>query len=116
MVELGLLKPGQTDKVLDYFSTYMTHAYPIYDLGYKRKIEAAMRICDPVKNLVTVGRQGLFRYNNMDHSLKMAFLTAKYWGDPNCDRIVRSVATDKEGFEEQSTPPPEVESKRTYSA
>jgi protoporphyrinogen oxidase len=116
VVELGLLKPGQTDKVLDYFSTYMTHAYPIYDLGYKRKIEAAMRICDPVKNLVTVGRQGLFRYNNMDHSLKMAYLTAKYCGDPNCDRIVRSVATEKEGFEEKSTPPPEVESKRTYSA
>jgi len=101
LVELGLLRPDQVDKVLDYFSTYMTHAYPIYDLGYQRKIDAALDLCDRVFNLVTLGRQGLFRYNNMDHSLKMAFTAAASWDDPRLNELVRAVATEQAGFEER---------------
>jgi protoporphyrinogen oxidase len=100
LAELGLLRPNQTGKVLDYFSTYMTHAYPIYDLGYKRRIDTALALCDAVPNLVTLGRQGLFRYNNMDHSLKMAFAAARCWDKPELDREVRAVATEQTGFEE----------------
>jgi protoporphyrinogen oxidase len=110
LVELGLLKPEQTSKIMDYFSTYMTHAYPIYDLEYKRKIDEALKLCDGVTNLVTLGRQGLFRYNNMDHSLKMAFLAVQYWDHPDQKRMIRSVATEQKGFEahDQSSPPAEV--------
>jgi protoporphyrinogen oxidase len=100
LVDLGLLKPERTDAVLDCFSTYLTHAYPVYDLDYRRKIEAALRLCDSVENLVTLGRQGLFRYNNMDQSLKMAFLAARHWGDPELDSRVRAVANERDGFED----------------
>jgi protoporphyrinogen oxidase len=103
LVELGLLRPEQTGQVLDCFSTYMTHAYPVYDLDYKLKIDTALRLCDNVTNLVTLGRQGLFRYNNMDHSLRMAFLAAKHWDDPRLNHRVRAVATEQAGFEDQTT-------------
>jgi protoporphyrinogen oxidase len=101
LVDLGLLRPDQAGKVLDYFSTYMTHAYPIYDLTYKQKIDHALRLCDRVQNLVTIGRQGLFRYNNMDHSLKMGFTAAANWGHPEVRQRIRAVASEQEGFEDQ---------------
>lgn len=105
LVELGLLQPDQTGKVLDYFSTEMTHAYPIYDLDYKRKIDTALALCDRVPNLVTLGRQGLFRYNNMDHSLKMAFIAARHWDQPTLTERIRAVATEQAGFESDDDQP-----------
>jgi len=105
LVELGLLRSDQVGKVLDCFSTYMTHAYPIYDLGYRRRIDTALELCDRVPNLVTLGRQGLFRYNNMDHSLKMAFDAAAHWGDPRINHHIRAVATETTGFEERPAAP-----------
>jgi len=103
VVELGLLKPHQTSKVVDYFSTYMTHAYPIYDLDYKAKIDHAIKLCDRMENLVTLGRQGLFRYNNMDHSLKMAFTAARFWNQPDVQQRIRVVASENENFEDHGT-------------
>jgi len=102
LIELGLLRPEQEGKVLDYFSTEMTHAYPIYDLDYKNKIDHALRLCDRVENLTTLGRQGLFRYNNMDHSLKMAFVCADRWGEDDLNQRVRAVATEQSGFEDHA--------------
>ena len=102
LIELGLLRPEQEGKVLDYFSTEMTHAYPIYDLDYKMKIDHALKLCDQVENLTTLGRQGLFRYNNMDHSLKMAFVCAQHWGRPDMNARVQAVATEQSGFEDQA--------------
>ena len=101
LIELGLLRPEQEGKVLDYFSTEMTHAYPIYDLDYKMKIDHALKLCDQVENLTTLGRQGLFRYNNMDHSLKMAFVCAENWGRADLNTRVQAVATEQSGFEDQ---------------
>jgi protoporphyrinogen oxidase len=109
LVELGLLREEQTSKVLDYFRTEMTHAYPIYDLDYKQKIDHALRLCEQVDNLVTLGRQGLFRYNNMDHSLKMAFTAAKYWDSPDVRARVKAVASEQEGFEDQQTEAADVD-------
>ncbi len=105
LIELGLLRPDQKGKILDYFSTEMTHAYPIYDLDYQQKIDHAVRLCDQVPNLTTLGRQGLFRYNNMDHSLKMAFQCADYWGQPAMKQRIRSVATEQQYLEDEEAEP-----------
>ncbi len=109
VVELGLLRQDQTSKVLDYFTTCMTHAYPIYDLDYRKKIDHAVKLLGQVDNLVPLGRQGLFRYNNMDHSLKMAFTAAKYWGQPDVCKRVRAVASEQSGFEDQGADAADVD-------
>ncbi len=75
LVRLGLLK---SNNVLWYFSSYARHAYPIYYLDYEKNVNKMYFYISKIKNLRCIGRQGLFRYNNMDHSIKMGLLTAEH--------------------------------------
>lgn len=74
LAKAGLLSPGESRLLA---SQALEHAYPIYDLGYKRRVDAALAVAKSVPNLRTTGRQGLHRYNNMDHSLAMGWHAAK---------------------------------------
>src|SRR5262249_61959552 len=55
----------------------LPYAYPIYDLTYKENLEVLKRAAKKVRNFQTTGRQGLYRYNNMDHSIAMGRRIAK---------------------------------------
>ena len=70
----GLVKK---DEIIDYFVHKELHTYPIYDLSYRENLEVVMAYIERIKNLLSIGRQGLFRYNNMDESIEMGFDTAK---------------------------------------
>jgi protoporphyrinogen oxidase len=50
------------------------NAYPIYDADYTSYLSIVRRFVDGLENFQTVGRNGLHRYNNQDHSM----LTAMY--------------------------------------
>ena len=53
-------------------------AYPVYDDSYQRhvdKIRGEIEKCFPTLHLV--GRNGMHRYNNQDHAMMTAMLTAK---------------------------------------
>ncbi len=52
------------------------HAYPIYDLKYAQNTSIVLDALEGVSGSVTCGRQGLFRYNNMDHSIEMGKIAA----------------------------------------
>lgn len=65
-------------EVIDYFSIKEKHSYPIYHLGYKEDVEAIRSHFDDMEDVVLCGRQGIYRYNNMDHSIQMGFYAAKY--------------------------------------
>jgi protoporphyrinogen oxidase len=65
---LGLFKASQ---VVGFHQSRASHAYPIYDLGYSRRAAAVLDALEELPRSVTCGRQGLFRYNNMDHSIEM---------------------------------------------
>lgn len=52
------------------------HAYPIYDLSYARNTSMVLDALENTPDSVTCGRQGLFRYNNMDHSIEMGKFAA----------------------------------------
>jgi hypothetical protein len=54
----------------------MPKAYPIYDAAYKGHLAAVRECLDPIANLHTVGRNGMHQYNNQDHSMLAAMLTA----------------------------------------
>lgn len=47
-------------------------AYPIYDAEYERRLESIRAWLDGVPNLQQIGRNGLHRYNNSDHSMLTA--------------------------------------------
>jgi protoporphyrinogen oxidase len=48
-------------------------AYPIYDAGYGERIAVLRRWLERIEGLEQVGRNGLHRYNNVDHSMLTAF-------------------------------------------
>ena len=74
LAKLGLVEKG-TARPIDMHK--LKYAYPIYDLTYKENLDTLKRTAKQVKNLHTTGRQGLYRYNNMDHSIAMGRRIAK---------------------------------------
>jgi protoporphyrinogen oxidase len=74
LAQLGLLDPA---RVLDGTVLRIEKAYPIYDRTYRRGIEAVRRFLATVPNLQLVGRNGMHRYNNQDHSMLTALLAAR---------------------------------------
>ncbi|OMQ14647.1 FAD-dependent oxidoreductase, partial [Modestobacter sp. VKM Ac-2676] len=56
----------------------MPKAYPVYDEGYDRQVEVIRRwLADATPNVHPVGRNGMHRYNNADHSMVTALLTVE---------------------------------------
>jgi hypothetical protein len=47
-------------------------AYPMYDADYGERVETIRDWLEGVGNLIQVGRNGLHRYNNSDHSMLTA--------------------------------------------
>lgn len=78
MKQIGMLGLAKRSDAIDYFAEKIEHAYPMYTLDYDEKVKIAYRSISNIKDFIAIGRQGLFRYNNMDHSLKMGYLTAKH--------------------------------------
>ena len=68
---IGLLDP---DHVVEGTAIRVRHAYPMYDAGYRDAVGRLRRALDTIENLETVGRNGLHRYNNQDHSMWTAVL------------------------------------------
>lgn len=72
---LGLVKPGD---VIDGKVVRQPKAYPIYDDNYAMHVES---IREELKrnypNLFLVGRNGMHKYNNQDHSMMTALLVAR---------------------------------------
>lgn len=75
MVTLGLLDSGE---VLDGgFVRRIDYAYPIYDLTYRGNVKTLTDFMKTFRNFISTGRQGLFRYGNMDHSIAMGHAVAR---------------------------------------
>ena len=54
----------------------MPKAYPMYDADYQANVEVLRGWLDrAVSNVHPVGRNGMHRYNNQDHSMYTAMLT-----------------------------------------
>ena len=54
------------------FAIRVPKAYPIYDADYAERVATIRGWLDGIENLQQVGRNGLHRYNNSDHSMLTA--------------------------------------------
>lgn len=52
-------------------------AYPVYDGEYRQHLKVLQEYVKTFENLQTVGRNGMHRYNNQDHSMLTAMLAVK---------------------------------------
>jgi len=71
---LGLVDPAA---VMDGAVVRVPKAYPVYDGTYQRGLEAVREFLAGVPNLQLMGRNGMHRYNNQDHSMLTAMLAAR---------------------------------------
>ena len=83
-------------EVLHTFSRRERYAYPIYDLEYRDRRDAILAYFDSIDGLDTTGRQGLFKYNNMDHSIGMGLAIADNLLGRGKDH--KKVATEQKWF------------------
>ncbi|MBN1903110.1 FAD-dependent oxidoreductase [Candidatus Sumerlaeota bacterium] len=78
LVKTGLVKDGE---ILDVKTARITHAYPAYDLHYRENLDAIWGYLGKIPLLITLGRQGLFHHNNMDHSIYEGMMAAEYFAE-----------------------------------
>ena len=77
--QLGLVNAADVQQG---FVVRMPKAYPFYEPGYKEHLETIRTWMDAhTPNLHPVGRNGMFRYNNQDHSMLTAMLTVENIAD-----------------------------------
>lgn len=50
--------------------------YPVYHINYKEDVDKIKKYASIFSNLQLIGRNGTFRYNNMDHSIEMGLYSA----------------------------------------
>jgi protoporphyrinogen oxidase len=74
-------------------------AYPIYDVEYRGHVESLRRALGTFRNLQTIGRNGMHRYNNQDHSMLTGLLAAE--NVLGADHDLWNVNTDRSYYEEQ---------------
>ena len=74
LIDLNLLE--SKDLVLDYRVVRVTKAYPAY-FGAYHDFEYIREYVDSLENLFLIGRNGMHRYNNQDHSMLTARLAVQ---------------------------------------
>ncbi len=88
-------------------------AYPVYDGEYRQHLQVLQDYIETFENLQTVGRNGMHRYNNQDHSMLTALLAVKniigehhdLW-NVNVERSYQENFTDEEWEQRQQSRPP----------
>ncbi len=76
--ELSAIGLGVFNKIEAGYVVRMPKAYPVYDEGYAEKVDLIRDwLGKNVPNLYPVGRNGMHRYNNQDHSMYTAMLSVE---------------------------------------
>ena len=75
MASLGLLEPSRVEAG---YVVRMPKAYPMYDAHYQDNVDRIRGwLAEHASNVYPVGRNGMHRYNNQDHSMFTAMLTVE---------------------------------------
>ena len=72
--ELDTLGLAKGARVIDGKVVRMPKAYPIYDEAYASHLLTIRSYLDGISNLHSIGRNGMHKYNNQDHSMYTAML------------------------------------------
>ena len=81
-------------------------AYPIYDGAYGQHVAAIRAFLQSLDGLQTIGRNGMHRYNNMDHSMVTGMLAVRNLLGQNHDLWTVNV---EEAYHEELSVPGHVE-------
>jgi protoporphyrinogen oxidase len=97
--ELERIHLANADDIIDGAVFRVSKAYPIYDSDYQCHLDLIKNFINGIENFQTIGRNGLHRYNNQDHSMVTGMLAVRnvVFGEKN---DLWSVNTDPDYHEE----------------
>ncbi|HUI41536.1 MAG TPA: NAD(P)/FAD-dependent oxidoreductase [Terriglobia bacterium] len=103
ITQLGLAQP---EEIQDGTVVRMPKAYPMYDDGWTDQVRVVREyIEDALPNLQLVGRNGMHKYNNQDHSMMTALGAARNICGASLDLwAINTEADYQEEVKEGSTP------------
>ncbi|MEQ1758415.1 MAG: NAD(P)/FAD-dependent oxidoreductase [Vicinamibacterales bacterium] len=99
--ELEQLGLARREDVVDGTVIRMPKAYPIYDATYREHLDVVRTHVGGLGNLQLVGRNGMHKYNNQDHSMLAAILAVENMQGATHD--LWNINTDLDYHEEQQT-------------
>lgn len=98
---VGLVRPHE---VMDGFVVREKDSYPVYYVGHRPLFDRIKAYVETLENVTLIGRGGMYKYNNQDHSILTGLLAArKYFGQIH---DLWEVNTDGEYLEEKQLPSP----------
>jgi len=74
MCYMGLLSK---EKVQGQWVVRETESYPTYYIGFQEPYDTLKKAIDAITNLYPIGRGGMYKYNNQDHSTMSGILAAR---------------------------------------
>ena len=96
--ELGRLGLADAAAVVDGVVIRQPKAYPVYDGDYRASLIRIQEYLAPFSNLQTIGRNGMHRYNNQDHSMLTGILAVRNLSGERHD--LWDVNTDRSYYEQ----------------
>jgi protoporphyrinogen oxidase len=75
--ELKTLALAEPDEIIDGKVVRVPKAYPVYDSHHREALSIIRKFLAPLANLQLVGRNGMHKYNNQDHSMLTAMLAVR---------------------------------------
>lgn len=99
--EVEKIKICKASEIEDYVIVRVPKAYPVYMMGYNKYLDIIKDYVNKFKNLQFVGRYGLFKYNNMDHSIMTGIYAAANIIEPEKQYDTWQINTDDEYHEEK---------------
>lgn len=107
--ELEKLGLAKASTVIDSAVIRQPKAYPVYDGDYREALDLIEKWMRGLENFQTVGRNGLHRYNNQDHSMLSAMYAVRNIMGENLD--VWDVNVERSYHEEFTVDKPKAETK-----
>ena len=99
--ELAKIEIIRKDDVKDSVRIKVKKAYPAY-FGTYKDFPVVRKYLDNVENLFCIGRNGMHRYNNMDHSMLTAIEAVECIKNGSSDKTnIWNVNTEQEYHEEK---------------
>jgi protoporphyrinogen oxidase len=75
--EIAKLGLADAKHIIDGKVVRAPKAYPVYDDTYQNALQEIRRFLEQLPNLQLIGRNGMHRYNNQDHSMLTGMLAAR---------------------------------------
>ena len=99
MKELEKIGLSKQSAFIDGFVSRVPKAYPVYNNNYFKSLTIIKDYLSRFNNLQTIGRYGMFKYNNMDHSMLTGIYAAE--NIMGADHDIWKINCDDEYHEEE---------------